>query len=157
MDEFDIDLDNTENIGTSISKLNETNDKREYIENFKNNLENEKLRTRPKKHINMDKIIRNIEMDIINNDDYKETQDTEKISEVKIVEKTKEIKTSMMDYINKDILIYMLIFMLLNNKFIIEFIYDKIPGVKKFDSTYPNLLIRSFIFGLSIYLIRKFM
>jgi hypothetical protein len=49
-----------------------------------------------------------------------------------------------------------LIFILLNNKFIIELIYDKIPFVKKYDSPYPNLLIRSALFGLIIWSLKKF-
>ncbi len=56
----------------------------------------------------------------------------------------------------RDILMYMLIFILLNNKFIIETIYDRVPFVKKFDSPYPNLIIRSVIFGLLIFAIKKF-
>ena len=57
---------------------------------------------------------------------------------------------------HKDIIMNILIFILLNNKFIIELIYDKVPFVKNYNSPYPNLLIRSIIFGLLIWLIKKF-
>ena len=56
----------------------------------------------------------------------------------------------------RDILMYVLIFILLNNKFIIEIIYNKIPFVNKIDNPYPNLIIRSVIFGLLIFAIKKF-
>ena len=65
--------------------------------------------------------------------------------------------TKILNFENRDIILYVLIFMLLNNKFIIEFIYDNIPFVKKSDSTIPNLLLRSLLFGGSIFIIRKFM
>lgn len=55
-----------------------------------------------------------------------------------------------------DVIIYVLLFILLNNKFVIEFIYDRIPYVKTIDSPYPNLLIRGAVFGASIFLIKKF-
>jgi len=57
---------------------------------------------------------------------------------------------------HRDIIMNVLIFILLNNKFIIEIIYNNIPFVQKLDSPYPNLLIRGIIFGFLIWLIKKF-
>lgn len=57
---------------------------------------------------------------------------------------------------NRHILISILLFMLLNNKFIIEFIYDRIPFMNTIESPYPNLILRSIIFGLTLYLIQYF-
>lgn len=56
----------------------------------------------------------------------------------------------------REIIICMLLFMVLNNKIIIELIYDKLPYMKTFDSPYPNLIVRTFIFGITLILIKKF-
>ncbi len=63
--------------------------------------------------------------------------------------------TSIINSQIRDIFFYVLLFMLLNNKFIIEFIYDRVPYMKKYDSPYPNLILRSLIFGGLIYLIKR--
>ena len=60
------------------------------------------------------------------------------------------------NYIHRDILLYILLFMLLNNKFIIELINEKIQFINKLNNPFPNLIIRSIIFGLLIYSIKKF-
>ena len=54
-----------------------------------------------------------------------------------------------------EIIICILLFMLLNNKLIIGIIYN-IPLLQKINSPYPNLLIRTIIFGVILYLIKKF-
>lgn len=51
------------------------------------------------------------------------------------------------------LLISILLFMLLNNKVVIEFIYNRVPYVK---SPYLNLGLRTLVFGLILYGIRKF-
>ncbi len=56
----------------------------------------------------------------------------------------------------REIIICMLLFMVLNNKIIIELIYDKIPWIKNVESPYPNLILRTIIFGLILILIKKF-
>jgi hypothetical protein len=56
----------------------------------------------------------------------------------------------------RDILIFVLFFILLNNKFIIGIIYDRFPYINKFESPYPNLIVRSLIFGILIFTIKKF-
>ncbi len=63
-------------------------------------------------------------------------------------------KTETFEY--RDIMIFVLLFMLLNNKFVIEIIYNRFPYVKNINSPYPNLIIRSIIFGLLIYGVKKF-
>lgn len=55
-----------------------------------------------------------------------------------------------------EIIISMLLFMVLNNKIIIEQIYNKIPYIQKIDSPYPNLVIRTLFFGIILFLIKKF-
>ena len=58
--------------------------------------------------------------------------------------------------VHRDIFISMLLFMIINNKIIIELIYNYIPSFQRMNSPYPNLLLRTFIFGLILYLIKKF-
>jgi hypothetical protein len=58
--------------------------------------------------------------------------------------------------IHREIFISMLLFMIINNKIIIELIYNYIPSFQRMESPYPNLLLRTIIFGLILYLIKKF-
>jgi hypothetical protein len=58
--------------------------------------------------------------------------------------------------VHRDIFISILLFMLLNNKIVIEIIYNYIPAFQRMESPYPNLLLRTLIFGLILYLIKKF-
>ena len=54
----------------------------------------------------------------------------------------------------KDIIIYVVLFIILNSKLVIELIYDKISFTQ--DKPYPNLLIRAIVFGGLLFLIKKF-
>ena len=54
-----------------------------------------------------------------------------------------------------EIFIYMIIFILLTNTFIITTIYN-IPFIKNINSPYPNLIIRTLLFGLIVYLYKKY-
>lgn len=56
----------------------------------------------------------------------------------------------------RETFICMLLFMVLNNKIIIEFIYDKLPYIQKIDSPYPNLILRTLFFGILLIIIKKF-
>jgi hypothetical protein len=55
----------------------------------------------------------------------------------------------------KEVIITMLLFIVLNNKIIIEMIYEKIPYVKIIQSPYPNLIIRTIIFGIILIIIKN--
>jgi hypothetical protein len=70
-------------------------------------------------------------------------------------EKENGIINKILNFEYRDIILYILVFILLNNKFIIELIY-KIPLIKNMDNPYPNLIIRSLIFGVVIFFIKKF-
>jgi hypothetical protein len=161
---------------------------------------------RPKREINMNKIVKNIESNIDNynrinfnepipinftknlltqnNDRQEQILNLETFSQVPHVETIKmkqneELNTNYKQIIGEqqenkkeldqpsllskilgwrylDIIIYVLIFMLLNNKFVIELIYDRVPYIKTIESPYPNLILRSIVFGLLIFLIKKF-
>jgi hypothetical protein len=56
----------------------------------------------------------------------------------------------------KEILICMVLFMVLNNKIIIELIYERVPYIKVIESPYPNLIFRTLIFGIAFFLVKKF-
>jgi hypothetical protein len=55
---------------------------------------------------------------------------------------------------HKDIIIYIVLFIILNSKLVIELIYDKISFTQ--DKPYPNLLIRAIVFGGLLFFIKKF-
>ena len=73
-----------------------------------------------------------------------------------IPEKIQSFANKIIHSKHRDIIISILMFMILNNKFVIEFIYEKIPKMKSIDSPYPNLIIRSLIFGGLLYLLKRF-
>ena len=55
----------------------------------------------------------------------------------------------------QDYIIYIIFFVILNISFTIETIY-LIHNLKSLNSPYPNLIIRTLIFGLLIYLYKKY-
>lgn len=163
---------------------------------------------RPKKDINMNRIVKNIESNIDNYNNYNNynrinfneplpvnftknmvNQNTDpseqslnletfsqvppvetikmkqngeqKLETKKILDEHKEkdkntLLSKILGWNYLDIVLYVLIFMLLNNKFVIELIYDRVPYIKTIESPYPNLILRSIIFGVLIFLIKKF-
>jgi len=54
---------------------------------------------------------------------------------------------------HKDIIIYVVLFIILNSKILIELIYDKISIAR--ENPYPNLIIRALVFGVLLFLIKK--
>ncbi len=90
------------------------------------------------------------------------TQAGAKTKQEKILEQPKDdsIMGQVKNFFNKiefrEIIICMLLFMVLNNKIVIELIYDKIPWIQNIESPYPNLILRTIIFGLILILIKKF-
>jgi DNA-binding transcriptional regulator YiaG len=121
------------------------------LENFQNFNLNEPLPSNLSKKM-ISKVNENFKPVVVN---PKPVQIIEKLDEEEKEESN--YLTKILNFENRDIILYVLIFMLLNNKFIIEFIYNNIPFVKKSDSTIPNLFLRSLLFGGSIFIIRKFM
>jgi len=206
MNEFDIELDS--DIGTSVSKIknniqnNEsTHENEKYIitDGLQNQstyeLHNQFEAEQSIREINMNKIVKNIELNIDNftnnldnnnqiphvesikiNQQYElnktnETNELNKTNETNELNKTNETnelnKTNETnnEYILKfkylDILLYILIFILLNNNFIIDLIYVKFPCINYIKSPSPNinlnpnLILRSLVFGVLIFLIKK--
>jgi len=175
--DYDKILANLNNNSDTIN--NKTNFNYDSSRNNMNNFTSTITDVRPKKSINMSQFAKNVESDLQkvnirgynyneplpvnykkNNIQNTELQKLEKtintIPDIAIKENKNVISSCNIIQEYKDIIMNVLIFILLNNKFIIEFIYDKIPFVKKYDSPYPNLLIRSALFGLIIWSIKKF-
>jgi len=179
--ETDIDYDKIlANYNNSDTLNTKTNFDYDSVRNNMNTLTSTITDIRPKKKINISQFAKNVESDLqkvnINGYNYNEPlpvnysknlvqnsqlqkleqtiNSTPDIINNKVIKKEKPKPNIIKDY--KDIIINVLIFNLLNNKFIIEFIYDKVPFVKKYNSHYPNLIIRSILFGLIIWSIKKF-
>lgn len=172
MDDFDIDLSDMG--GTSISNLNNIQPSAlETIRSDRSKLTNIRQGEftdrdtgnmyRPKKNVNMNNLIKNLESDlkkyssssddILGNDNIPTAMNEE--PKKKVIPKPKiQPKSNNNDMI--EILIYILIFMILNNKFIIDLIFNYIPYIKNINNPYPNLLIRSVVFGLILYFYKKY-
>lgn len=135
MDEFN--FNNNPEIGTSITKLK---NKREEQNN------NDELRL----------LINNLSDRL----DYIETKSVDSVQINNSIKKEKKNidyksikKETKINY--KEIIIYMIVFILLTNTFIITTIYN-IPFIKNINSPYPNLIIRTLLFGLVVYLYIKY-
>jgi len=175
MEDFEIDLSDLGIGGTSINNLhdNKTNDldnlKTERNRLITNNKpiiadlsdNNVSINYRPKKNVNMNKLIRNLESDlkkyssddILNNDNIPVALNDNQLKKKPQLQNNNQVPKSN-DLV--EILIYVLVFMILNNKFIIDIIYNYVPYIKNINNMYPNLLIRSGLFGLLIFLYKKY-
>ena len=165
MEEFDL-----ENMGgTSISDLKKREVNSEPVElyisesdklpKFSYDIDNKiKPKKTKKKSINMNNFVRDLETNLENLS--KKPSQYDNISSINLKgninnEKSGGSRTfyeQCIEFKYLDIIFSILLFLLLNNKLSIEIIY-KIPYI---DSPYPNLLIRSIIFGLLIFLIKKY-
>ena len=165
MDEFGFLPSDSEKVGTFINK-NKSNDNNS---NIINNTEQktDKVNHQEIKSINMNKFVKNLEsnLDNFNKNIINQTY-TDDIINIPQIESIKMVQTNNEQNNNKqnkqtktkycDIIIYILFFILLNNKFIIEIIYNKIPYMKTHESTYPNLILRSLVFGILVFIVKRF-
>jgi hypothetical protein len=125
MDEFD--LESNENIGTPVSKIN-----LDYKSDMK--YKEDKL---SKKDLGMNQLARNLELKLDSRNTNIESEESEKKD----------------NYLNKisnfkyyDLVFYIFFFILLNTEFIVGLI-KKVP--------YNNLVIRTIIFSIMIYIVKK--
>ena len=106
-----------------------------------------------KQHIS--NFARNIENDL--NNKY---SDTDSDVSVKINNKKKHKTMYNMFNISKfkdyDVLILTLLFLLLNTNFTIQFFNDNLKHFKSIDINYFNLGLRSLVFGILFYIVKKF-
>ena len=142
MDQFNLD-DNSE-IGTPISKLKNTKNKSQtnnddlyhLIKDLENRLDD----------IETSKTIDSLQM---NTPSVKKDKKDKKV----ITQKKVETEISTCNY--TELIVFIIIFILINDKFTIETIY-KFPFIKNINSPYPNLILRALLFGLLIYLYKRF-
>ena len=138
MEEFN--LGNDFEIGTSISKIKNKNNENNDVINLIKDLEERLDNIENNNHIPEEEPI------LLNSSSNNENKKKNSNS-------NKRKSNIMMKY--KDIVIYMIFFILLNNKFVIEFIY-KFPYISTINSPYPNLIIRTLIFGVLAFLYKKY-
>jgi hypothetical protein len=94
------------------------------------------------------------ESDIQNDDNKKDDNkkdDNKKDDKNVLLKKLKKI----IFHDNRDIMIIILIFILINTHLIIDLINNKISFIKNINNIYPNLIIRAIIFGLILYILKK--
>ena len=120
-------------IGSSVSKLKKNNN--EVIDLIKD----------------LESRLDNIENSNLDNDETIIEIDEPEYEKPKKNKKHKENKE--MKY--KDIIVFMIIYILLSNKYTIELIY-MIPYINTMDNPYPNLIIRTILFGLLVFLYKKY-
>jgi hypothetical protein len=128
MDEFN--LNNDTEIGTSVSKLQKNNDNEliALIKDLEDRLDS----------LEETKTIDTIQVS---------SESKKKINNIKKI-KNNPIKIS-------ELIIYMIIFVLLNNPFIVTIIH-KFPYFNTLKNPYPNLILRTILFGSIIYLYKRY-
>jgi hypothetical protein len=178
-------MDDSDNIGgTSISKLknmkqvkNDLSDieidystilddikqdpeinipKQDARENAMKSIQSTNDSKKKKKNINMNSFVRNLETNIENLSKKNINDESVQIvvpSKNDVPEKTWCDQFIEFKYL--DIIFGVLLFMILNNRLTIETLY-KLPYMNPEVSTVPNLLLRSIIFGILLFLIKKY-
>ena len=139
MDEFN--LNDSFEIGTSISKLKNTKNKTQS-----NNKD-------------LFNLIKDLEDRLDNIETSNTTLDSIQVNppiikkNKKVTPQKQNIEKSTCNY--NDLIIYIIIFILLNDKFTVGTIY-KFPYIKDINSPYPNLILRTLLFGSLVYLYKRF-
>jgi purine-cytosine permease-like protein len=145
MEEFN--LDNNFEIGTSISKLKNSNKKQtDYndllilIKNLSDRLDD----------------IENNNIDSIQMIDKPIKKEKEKKKRTDLNHTSNNIKKEEKKCNFIELFVYIIIFILLNDQFTVKTIYN-IPFFKNVNNPYPNLILRTILFGLLIYLYKKYL
>jgi hypothetical protein len=124
------------------------------IKDVENVISNQKTSQTKKQNIN--NFIKKLENNLDNfNKPTPKNQTIEPMLNTNNKQKNQNLIKKICNFEYIEILISILLFMLLNNKLIIEIIYS-IPLLQKINSPYPNLLIRAMIFGLILFLTKNF-
>lgn len=109
-----------------------------------------------KKNINMNSFVRNLETNIENLSKKNVNEETVQINvPIKNDTSEKTIYDQFMEFKYLDIVFSVLLFMVLNNKLTIETLY-KLPYMNPDVTIFSNLLLRTIIFGLLLFLIKKY-
>ena len=158
--------DDTCNSEIIMHDFNYDNNRNDLINKMSRTIDNNTIRnddTSQTKKQNINNFVRNLEINLDNlNQPIPEHLTKQKINtnneqntkiNTEIIDKTLINKMCKFEYI--DILICMLLFILLNNKLVIQSIYD-ISLLDTINGPYLNLFIRAIIFGLLLFLTKKF-
>lgn len=137
MDEFN--FKNNSEIGSSVAKLKNNRGKQDDSDELRlliNELSDriDDIETKSVDSVQLNKPIKKDKRNVESNKSIK-----------------KETKFNYMEIIT-----YMVIFVLLTNTFIIGVIYN-LPFIKTINSPYPNLILRTLLFGLLVYLYKKYL
>jgi hypothetical protein len=100
---------------------------------------------------NIKKILENVEEDIKKNN-KKDILDDKCINNDN--HNTNIYSSNLFNYEYKDIIILVLLFILINNEFIIDMINKNVSIIYSY--TFPNLIIRSLIFGIILLILKKY-
>ena len=178
MDDLEFDLDNMG--GTSIDKLRNTNqdndieiDYSKILEdindtnvnnvtcnsrdNMIKSIKSNNMSRKKKKNINMNSFVRNLETNLGNlNNSNNMNSDSIKINDNPKIDNNLNngYYDTIINFKYMDILLSVLLFLLLNNKLSIETIY-RIPNMS-LDNPYYNLIIRAIVFGILLFIIKKY-
>jgi len=155
--------DETCNSEMIMHDFNYDNNRNDLINKMSRTIDNNTIRnveTSQSKKQNINNFVRNLEINLDNlNQPTPEKLTTEKINNNVEQKKSNVIEKPLINKICKfeymDILICMVLFILLNNKLVIESIYN-ISLLDNINSPYLNLFIRALIFGLILFLTKKF-
>jgi hypothetical protein len=140
MDDFDLDFNG--NIGTPVSKIKE-NEKMNLDFNLDNNYKEDKLY---KKDLNMNQLVRNLELKL----------DTKKPEIIEIEHTPDTFYSRLQNFKHSDLLLYVFIFILLNTGYVIVFINNFLIKFQKNNISTGNIVVRTILFSIMIYLIKKY-
>ena len=136
MNEFN--LDNNIELGTSVSKL----------QNIRNKQLNDKENNNDLKDL-----IKDLENRLDNLEESNPIDSVQVSNESRKKKNKPKINNNTIKY--SELIIYMIIFILLNNKITVTIIHN-LPYFNKSLNPYPNLILRTLLFGLIIYLYKRF-
>jgi hypothetical protein len=151
MDEFNLSDIDALSMGTSINDLNKKTNKQIDKPVYNPNI-NIKSATNS---VNMNSLIKNVEKDLEYFTDNKSNKQNIEIDSNKITENMTEyeVKNNEPSNDNTELLIFVLLFIMLNNKFVIDVLESYIPYMS---NSYPNLIFRGILFGFIIYKYKKY-
>lgn len=153
MDEFNLSDIDALSMGTSINDLNNKANKQIEKPIYNPNINS----------VNMNHLIKNVEKDLEYFTDNKprdknsptnkhkieiDNKLTENMTESEVDNKINEPSND-----NTELLIFVLLFIMLNNKFIIDILENYIPYM---NSSYSNLIFRGILFGFIIYKYKRY-
>ena len=118
------------------------------------------LKQKQKQKSNISQLARNMELDLQKNNysdnENNNSSDSEEIPVYKNKKQYKKITNNFYNFKDYDIIILSIIFLLLNINYSINFLNDYLIYFKNIDISYINVTIRSIIFAILFYLIKKF-